>query len=199
MTTVRALVPLKALTSAKSRLADIMPPEQRRDLVLHMATHVVDVLRQTVDEIVMLTTEPVSAFADLPRLADTAAELNDNLMAAVRSLTHARGDVLLVIFPDLPLLGAADVQALVAAAAGGIALAPDHNRTGTNALALRDPLRFRFQFGANSRALHEAEAARHGLSVLLLERDGLAYDVDDSSMLHICPAEFHACQLAGPD
>jgi 2-phospho-L-lactate guanylyltransferase len=184
--TTRALVPLKKLARAKSRLAGALPPHLRRRLVLHMANHVIGVLRETVDQIFMLTEEMISEFADLTQLSDTGAGLNPSLARAAQILPHAPGDVLIVIFPDLPLLTPPDVGALMRAGAGGVAVAADYTGDGTNALALGAPETFQFCFGPRSRYLHEAQAMR----ATVVHRDGLAFDVDDASQLHLCPAEF---------
>ncbi len=186
--TIRALVPVKKLSSAKSRLAGTLAPALRRRLVLHLAAHVIGVLRQTVDEIFMLTEELICEFADLKQLPDRGAGLNSCLARAAEILPHAPGDVLIVIFPDLPLLMAEDVEALIKAGAGGVAIAADHTGYGTNAVALAAPKTFQFCFGPSSRYLYEAQASRQ--AVLL--RDGLAFDVDDARQLHLCPPEFQA-------
>jgi 2-phospho-L-lactate/phosphoenolpyruvate guanylyltransferase len=85
-----------------------------------------------------------------------------------------------VIAADLPWLTVEDVGCLIgAAAAGSVAFAPDRHGTGTNALALRLPARFAFQFGAGSLARHRAAAAALGLETVNVERTGLAFDVDE--------------------
>jgi 2-phospho-L-lactate guanylyltransferase len=157
-----------------------------------MAAHVINVLRQTVDQTFMLTEEPVSEFADVTQLPDSAAGLNASLMRAARLLPHKAGDILIVIFPDLPLLAPADVTALIDACAGGVAIAADHHGTGTNAVALTAPGKFEFSFGAGSRRLHEEQAARNDLRAAVLHCDGLAFDIDDAELLHLCPAEFRS-------
>ncbi len=191
--TIRAIVPLKKLTSAKSRLAGALPPAPRRRLVLHMAAHVIAVLKPTVDEIYMLTEEFVEEFANVTQLHDCGAGLNASLQRAAGNLAHTPGDVLMVIFPDLPLLSQADVMALIRAGSDGAAIAADHNRCGTNAVALAAPEDFRFCFGPGSLALHKVQAPR----AVVLHRDGLAFDVDDPSQLHLCPPEYLALSRRG--
>jgi 2-phospho-L-lactate guanylyltransferase len=101
---------------------------------------------------------------------------------------------LLVAHADLPALAPADVAALLAAgtstgtgtSAGtgvgaDVVVATDRHGTGTNLLVV--PLtgpgaRFAFRFGVGSRAAHEAEAARHGLRAVVVERPGTAADLD---------------------
>ena len=106
-------------------------------------------------------------------LADRGAGLNAELDRILATLEKP----LLVIHADLPLLAAADVRALIAAAeAHGAAIAPDRASVGTNAIALfaRTPASFGFAFG-------DASFARHRLilpGAAIVRRRGLALDVD---------------------
>lgn len=82
----------------------------------------------------------------------------------------------LIIHADLPLLAIPEVGDLLAKAGrSGYALAPDRAATGTNALALVDPIGFAFHFGPGSFARHRegAEGAAQ-----IVERPGLATDID---------------------
>jgi 2-phospho-L-lactate guanylyltransferase len=89
-----------------------------------------------------------------------------------------------VIAADLPLLKPADVASLLAAAPpAGIALAPDARGSGTNAVCLALPAAFRFQFGPGSFALHQAEAARCGMTPATLASKAFGFDVDESADL----------------
>jgi 2-phospho-L-lactate guanylyltransferase len=85
-----------------------------------------------------------------------------------------------VLHGDLPNLTAGDVQALLAAAEEGrsVAIAPDRAGSGTNGLALRPPDIIGFRFGAGSMAAHREEALAAGIEPRLVERDGLAFDLD---------------------
>src|SRR5207248_2686635 len=60
----------------------------------------------------------------------------------------------LVIHADLPLVGPDDVEALLAAAGGGGAIAPDRHGTGVNAVALDAGVSIEFRFGPGSLARH---------------------------------------------
>jgi 2-phospho-L-lactate guanylyltransferase len=60
----------------------------------------------------------------------------------------------------------------------GVAIAPDRAAKGTNGLAMRPPGAIGFQFGAGSFARHRAEAENLGLPIAIVERDGLAFDLD---------------------
>jgi 2-phospho-L-lactate guanylyltransferase len=183
--TVRALVPLKRLSAAKSRLADVLAADERRRLALSMAVHVVAVVRRAVDEAILLTPEPVPELGDIPMILDAEDGLNANIAYGARLMDARLGDVLLVVFADLPLLEAGDVAALIAAAGQGIAIAPDRLGVGVNAVGFRQPLDLDFGFGPGSRRRFEAEAQRLGRPAILVERPGLALDIDDADSLSL--------------
>lgn len=180
--TVRALVPVKGLDCAKSRLADALSPRERKWLVLGMLAHVLHTLRCTslVEEIVFLGPASLPRFAGVRAMIDAGEGLNADLARAVSQLGDT--DVLLVLPADLARLGVADVEALHAATlAHDIAIAPDHRGEGTNALGFRAPASIPFAFGDGSRARHAASATS---GHVILETAGLAFDVDEPADLY---------------
>ncbi len=183
--TLRALIPLKALGAAKSRLAPAVSAGDRRALALAMARHVVDVVSARVDETILLVSEPMAEFAGLRVMIDAGADLNASLACAAAALDARPGDGLLVVFADLPLLAADEVRDLIAASARGLALAPDRLGVGTNAVGLRQPLDLAFRFGPDSFRRFQDEARRLGVPAVPVERPGLALDIDDGESLEI--------------
>lgn len=180
---VRAIISLKRPSEAKSRLAGVMSDEERLGLALAMAAHVIAVARAAVDQVFLMTPEPIAAFADLPTLLDPADGLNASLDLATRWLPAQADDTLVVLHADLAVLEPADVAALVDATARGVVIAPDRYGAGVNAIAYRQPLDLAFRFGPGSRLAFEAEAVRLGRSAILLERPGFALDIDDAESL----------------
>jgi len=177
-----AFVPLRA-GAAKSRLAGLLDEDERRALVDAMLAHVLDVLAACpqVGRIFVVTEAARALPAGMERLDDEGGGLNPALHAAV-ARSGARD--ILIVHADLPLLTSGEVTDLLTAAhETGCALAPDREGQGTNALALcgrppQGPDGFRFQFGAGSCAAHRIEAQRCGLAPAIIERPGLALDID---------------------
>ncbi len=101
--------------------------------------------------------------------------------ARVEAVRRWHPEALLVLAGDLPLLTAADVEAMIALGAEPrtVVLAPDRHGSGTNALLLRPPDALPFRFGPNSFALHAEEAAARSLVVRTYRGRGTAVDVDD--------------------
>ena len=174
-----AVVPVKG-GSGKQRLAPVLTDAARTQLIGAMLAQVLEAIAGAgVTGILVISPEPLPLPAAVRALHDPGRGLNEALGLALPQLTRLAATRALIVSADLPWLESADVRALLEAPARGIALAPDHSGTGTNALALGLPSDFRPQFGAASRRCHEREALRLGQPLALIERAGLARDVDE--------------------
>src|SRR6185437_14551442 len=142
-----ALVPVKSLAIAKSRLAPYLSHHQRELLVLDMLHHVLQILRHS--ELF----ERVSVVSADDRVLDRALVWgaqalpeekdghNPALEAAALRELAAGSTALLTISADLPLLTIWDIRALVEQSAQyQVVLAASREGTGTNAILIRPPL-----------------------------------------------------------
>ena len=168
-----ALVPLKAAAARKSRLSDCLSGEARLRLSESLFRHLLSVLVDCPDvgRVAVLSQARPDGWVGL-WITDCGEGLNAEVGAAARAL----GDTdLLVIHADLPAVLTQDIAALIAAAADGIAIAPDRHGAGTNAIALSDASGFPFAFGPGSFERHSARAKG---SARIVDRPGLALDID---------------------
>jgi 2-phospho-L-lactate guanylyltransferase len=168
-----AVILLKGRGERKTRLAGRLNEEQRRALSHRMFDHVAGILlsHPDVSEVALLS--DVRPHGWTRRfIPDEGRGLNAECEALARLLGPRP---MLFIHADLPLLSAEDVAVLLAEAAGGCAIAPDRQASGTNAIALHDPVGFPFAFGPNSFARHLAttEGRAH-----VVKRLGLGLDID---------------------
>jgi 2-phospho-L-lactate guanylyltransferase len=210
--TYAALVPVKKLAQAKSRLAAHLARSQRETLVLDMLQHVVSTLceSEAFEQVYV-----VSADAQVLELAqhwgaealrETRPGHNPALQAAAQiileraawrhkvsarqqalpdALWNAQSPGLLTISADLPLLSQEDVRALlICGQRSRVVLAAASDCSGTNALLLRPPLLLPYLFGPASLSAYIQAARQRGLSPLLLHRTGLAFDVDTREDIH---------------
>lgn len=167
-----AIVPIKPAAERKTRLAALLGAADRRELSEAMFAHVIATLSQVpgLSRILVLSSTRIDGLA-AEWIADQGRGLNLELEdAAIAIFTP-----LLVVHADLPELEVADVNALMSAGERGIAIAPDRNRTGTNALAAGQPTQLVFRFGPGSFLQHCAAA---GPLLRCVDRPGLANDVD---------------------
>jgi 2-phospho-L-lactate guanylyltransferase len=183
-----ALIAIKERARCKTRLADVLRPPERIDLVRSMLTEVLAAAgnAQTVHQVIVISPERDTVPAEIPVLADTGESLNTALMQA-HTLVREFGCHEIVVLPaDLPLITSAEIDELVRAGhASGFAMATDAAGVGTNALCLMSTQPFRFQFGPDSRRLHLQEAQRLGLSPQVVHLPGLEFDVDSSTDLDL--------------
>jgi 2-phospho-L-lactate/phosphoenolpyruvate guanylyltransferase len=189
---VHAVIAVKHLDHAKSRLADRLPPGDRARLVLAMLSDTVTAaLAAGLASVTVVTPDPAVGAAVLPLGAHTHPDpaaagdpdgLNTALAAAAAAVRDRHGPVdLLALQADLPALRPEELaDMLVVAPPQGRAVVADHAGTGTTALLVRDgtaplaPL-----FGARSAQPHIASGAKD----LAGEWPGLRLDVDTAADL----------------
>ena len=189
MTTV-AVVPIKKLEDAKSRLAERLTPPERRCLVLNLLRHVLMALQESslVHEIIVVTPDP-GVLREVELLgANGILQTGVGLNAAIRlGREHAlrcEATTMLVLLPDLPLLTATDIDALVGAADEGmVILAPDRHGSGTNAIVLHPPDAIDPAFGINSLCTHRAAAREKRLLLREHQSIGTGFDLDTGADL----------------
>jgi 2-phospho-L-lactate guanylyltransferase len=171
---VVALVPIRLEPVAKRRLAHVLPPRERRLIVLDWFQHVTTVLADAGLDVVVLAPHAVPEDAH-----ELWLDRRSGLEAAVADGVVRAGAPVLVVHADLPHLGVADVDAMLSSDAD-VVIARSRDG-GTNAALLRRPFRLRFGGRSALRNAHRARAA--GLRAVVLDRPGLALDVDDEAAL----------------
>lgn len=190
-----AIVPVKALREAKTRLAGILSEEQRASLTADMLDHVLWAIAQSG---VISSTAVISPERDGLLLRDEVAYLEqtrtglNNLLEQGREWALSEGaDALMVVFADLPLLSPQDVVGIthLGRNEGTIVLAPDRHGSGTNVVLAHPVSLARFAFGAGSYARHQTEAYRAGARIESYSSTGTALDIDTPDDLHYLQAE----------
>jgi 2-phospho-L-lactate guanylyltransferase len=177
------LIPVKSLTSAKSRLTKYLTAFQKEKLVLGMLQHVIETIKKTDEhfEIFVVTMDP--------KIQNLAKSLNAKIISEKnpgqnRALTFAakqlnRDIPLLTISADLPLLKTNDIKNLfLLMKAKDIVLAPSKEKTGTNAILMQRPMQVPYQFGKQSldKFIHSAEKQK--LRYQLYANKTIAFDID---------------------
>jgi 2-phospho-L-lactate/phosphoenolpyruvate guanylyltransferase len=182
------LIAIKERARCKTRLAEMLAPPARIELVRSMLSVVLAAAcnAQTVHQVMVISPERDMVPAEVPVLADTGESLNSALLNAHAVLLEFGCGEVVILPADLPKITAAEIDELVRAGrAGGFAIAPDAAGVGTNALCLVSRRPFDFQFGPDSRRLHVSEAERLGLSAHTVSLPGLELDVDSPADLNL--------------
>ena len=183
--TYRAIIPVKSLSEAKSRLATHLTLRQRENLVLDMLHHVLQTLHESnvleqvsvvsSDQRVLRQAQAWGAQAVVEEMPGHNAALH---AAALQELAAGTSD-LLTIAADLPLLHPSDIRVLVAQSAlYPVVLASSRDGTGTNAILVRPPLAIPYLFGENSLQRYQQAARQWQLDSTIYHSIGLSLDID---------------------
>lgn len=183
-----ALIPIKGFDHAKSRLSEVLGPDERARLARELFEHVVSVLQQTpeVDEIAVVTDSDTTrtyverlglvALSDPPGAPGLARVVDDSLAnLATRGANNA-----VVCMSDLPDVTQEDIGDVVGALSDSdVVLVPDLLGEGTNVIALTPPTVLPSCLGhQDSLRRHLLRAQTLGLSVSVQLSSGIAFDVD---------------------
>lgn len=171
------LVPIKAFTAAKGRLAAVLDDERRAALARQMAATVLEAAAPLPVTVVTADDEVVAFARDhgAAVLADPGGGLNGAVTAGVAHLAASGYDEVVVAHADLPF---ATGLAALTGAIDACTLVPDRRSDGTNVLVVPAAAGFRFAYGPGSFARHVAEAERLGLAVRAVRDARLGWDVD---------------------
>jgi 2-phospho-L-lactate guanylyltransferase len=175
------LIPMKPLSGAKERLAPTLSPDERRRLAVAMLADVIAAARGF-ERVWVLNSDPEAASAAIDAGVESVADpapgggLNASLAAATARTIAEGATGVLIVSADLPAVTAGDLEALSDRA--GLAIASDRSGTGTNALWRAPANAIEVAFGTSSLAAHERLAHEAGVRMRVVERPGLALDVD---------------------
>ena len=173
---VAVLVPVKAFTEAKLRLAPALPPLARAELARAMASHVLEVARP-LPTAVVCDDPDVAAWARAQRalvIWEPERGLNRAVEAGVDRLRRGGAERVVVAHGDLPLAAGLDKVARFP----GVTIVPDRAGNGTNVICVPAAAGFTFSYGPGSFTRHTAEALRLGLPLRVVRTPGLVHDVD---------------------
>jgi 2-phospho-L-lactate guanylyltransferase len=184
-----AIVPVKNLTTAKSRLAKVLSPRQRSDLVLELTHHTLQVLCgwEILAGVVVVTADEqveriAAAFVQVQIIHEpTSTGLNRSLKRACQDFKPA-GEIFspLIIPVDIPLLNRDSLLKVIkpGGSAPFVSIAPDEKERGTNALYLSQPDLIPYRFGRNSFQRHCNEAQLAGAALHVVRDHDLMFDLD---------------------
>jgi 2-phospho-L-lactate/phosphoenolpyruvate guanylyltransferase len=184
--TTLAILPIKTLDEAKTRLAEELDPRPRRALVEAMFSDVLVALRRAklVDQVLV-----VSQDHNAQRIAggygamvadDEDSGHNDAAGRGIARAIELGVERVLLVPGDTPLLDPVELDALIARQVEPpfVLIVPDRHGTGTNALLLQPPGAMKPSFGPGSHDRHHRHAAAAGITAETVEVRSLALDLD---------------------
>ena len=185
--TVWAIVPVKPLFLGKSRLAEVLTPDERADLNRRLLAHTLDTLSAVseIESVLVVSRDPAALALARGYGARTVQEsgtpqLNVALAKATVVAQNFATQGVLVVPADLPLLTPEDVRLMLERAVDPpvVVVAPDRHRRGTNALFVCPTGLIEYEFGRNSFQRHCDLALKAGARLEICELSSLALDMD---------------------
>ncbi|MBE2182834.1 MAG: 2-phospho-L-lactate guanylyltransferase [Anaerolineae bacterium] len=185
--TTWAIIPVKPLGRAKSRLSAVLTTEERQDLAESLLRHVVKTVKQVpgIAGVLVISRDTRALALTRDMGANTVQEsgtpeLNNALMRATQVITAWRGRAVLVLPADLPLITEEDITEILKLGEdeGTVVLATDRNQDGTNALFSRPPGLIPYTFGPDSFLRHLSLAKEAGAEVKVYSSDTIQLDID---------------------
>ena len=179
-----AIVPMKSLSAAKSRLSPDLSAEQRRVLGLNLLRRVLKAVADSpVEEVWVVGGDP-----DVVKVAqeegarwqeEEGSDFNDTLWQTFQR-AFQEGKAALYLPGDLPFLKSKDVHGIIGASGylRNITLSPSRRDGGTNSILVTSGTPFKPLLGPDSFRRHLAQAASLGLSVAIYYSPGLGFDLD---------------------
>ncbi|MHC1598428.1 MAG: CofC family guanylyltransferase [Candidatus Methanofastidiosia archaeon] len=159
------VVVLLKLKNAKSRLSPFFSLEQRRNLVLFMFKHVINILDgHPVEVLTQSIPSPTKGYDD-----------KGNINSGIMLLRERIDDDILILPCDLPFLNKEDIDRLIGDKKRVI-IARSHNG-GTSGIFIPKNVEFVPHFGKNSFVLHKMETKNRNLPLTILEGDSFR-DID---------------------
>ena len=181
-----AIIPVKPLKNAKSRLSPVLLPEQRYELAQAMLRHVLSVTTavKSVTGVLVISRDTKALaiareFGAKTLQEGTLSNLNPALLRATMVVKSWRADAVLVLPADLPFVNADDIRAMIQLAhERSVVIATDKENDGTNALLVRPPGVIEYMYGAGSFQRHIRSAEAAGLDVFVYGTDRTLLDID---------------------
>lgn len=185
--TLWAIVPVKPLRYGKSRLAEVLTPDERMDLNRRMLAHTLDTLTAMpeIEHVLVVSRDQAALALAREYGARTVQENNSPQLnvaltrATVVAKNYATRGVLIVP-ADLPLITPEDVRVMLGRAVDPpvVVVAPDRRRNGTNALLVCPTGLIDYEYGPGSFQRHCERAHKAGARLEICELPSLALDMD---------------------
>ncbi len=201
---VLAIVPVKTLDAAKSRLTGALDVSDRQRLVLAMLADVLMNLRrcEAVERVVVVTDDREARHRAVAEGAEVVPDdaSGSHSAAALRGIAAAAHphDRVLLAPGDCPLVTVEDLDALLTAPQPPVVVVPDRHGTGTNALLLDPPDAIEPSFGEGSLQRHLAVASALGVEAEARVVPSLALDIDTADDLATLRARFASLRGGAP-
>lgn len=190
--TVWAVIPVKPLNRAKSRLEKVLSPDQRASLAEMLFRQVLSVTLASnrIGGVLVISRDTraigIARDAGAKTIQESGqSDLNPALERATQVLQRWRASAMIILPADLPLVHVDDINAMIDAGREGeaVVIATDRHQDGTNALFVRPPGLIEYTYGHESFRKHVMLARAAGAKVTIFESERLQLDIDEPTDL----------------
>jgi len=189
-----AIVPCKNINHAKSRLAPVLAPAERRQLTIAMLNDVlkalacVEMLKAIVVASSDVMAQECAAKFGAHRFTQDCDKGPSCAFTAASNFAKEQGAAsVIAVSADLPLLNPSDITHALDALkqSPSIVLAPASSDNGTNLLGMKPPGIIPFTYGDDSFFQHQSAARTYGIEPLIVKTVGLGFDIDTPEDLQV--------------
>lgn len=182
-----AIIPVKPLNRAKSRLSEVLSSENRAEFAEMMLRRMLRVLRDVpqVKGTLVISRDQRALSIARELGAKTVQEsnpsdLNPALTRATEVVRLWGGDTILILPADIPFITQDDISQIAEKGRYGntVVIAPDYAQDGTNAMLVQPLGLIPYSYGKDSYERHVMSAKLAGAEVKIYESETIGLDID---------------------
>lgn len=196
---IAAVIPMKSLHSAKSRLSNILTAQQRKNLAMYLLNTTIKELKESnfISEIVIVSSdEAVKNYSSLNNLTfvkDSDKGVNEAVILADKYCVDNGINANIVIPQDLPFISAKEIDEICTISNKYhkcIIICPSKRFDGTNILFRKPPGVIKTHYDNNSYMNHLKEASKFKIPIESLDIVKLRFDLDTKEdLLELFPLQ----------
>jgi len=182
---VSAIIPVKNLDEAKSRLSSLLSAKERREFCLEMLRDVLTAVKTTrcikwtvvvsMDATVFQTAKSF----DVVPLKESEPGLNQAVSEGVSWCVRNGAKSVLILPADIPLVTPGDLDRIFSLGkVASMVISPSRSKDGTNALLLTPPNVLPTFYGKHSFRRYLEEATKRAISLRIIKLPRIALDID---------------------
>src|SRR5688572_24730669 len=184
---IAAVIPMKSLHSAKSRLSNILTAQQRKNLAMYLLDATIKELKKSnfISEIIIVSNDKAlkqySCINNLKFIKDSDEGVNQAVILADKYCIDNGINATIVIPQDLPFISAKEIDEICTISNKYhkcIIICPSKRFDGTNVLFRKPPDVIKTFYDDNSYINHLKEARKFNIPIESLDLDKLKLDID---------------------